>query len=202
MRVTAATKAETRQRILDASLSLFRSGGFEATTTRDIAREAGIATGTLFNYFPTKEAIVMELVSASLEKAGEQFPKRRRNDASLEEDLFLYVSTGLRQLKAIRTFVGPALETGFNPARQSAGDERAGDLRAGHLATVAGLLAEHGVTAPPSAMELQMYWMLYTGVLTHWATDASPKQEDTLAVLDQAIHMFVSWIHNQRKNPT
>ena len=64
MRVTAEQKAITRRRILDVAVKLFRSNGYEATTTRDIAVAAEIATGTLFNYFPTKEAIVGSLVEA------------------------------------------------------------------------------------------------------------------------------------------
>jgi AcrR family transcriptional regulator len=58
MRVTAETKAATRRQILQVSRRLFAEKGFDSTTTRDIALAAGTATGTLFNYFPTKEAIV------------------------------------------------------------------------------------------------------------------------------------------------
>jgi AcrR family transcriptional regulator len=50
MRITIEEKNATRQRIIQAAVALFRTGGFEATTTRDIARASEIATGTLFNY--------------------------------------------------------------------------------------------------------------------------------------------------------
>ena len=63
MRVTAETKAATRQRIVDASRQLFAAKGFEASTTRDIADAAGVASGTLFNYFVTKEAILSSLAA-------------------------------------------------------------------------------------------------------------------------------------------
>jgi hypothetical protein len=39
-----------------------------------------------------------------------------------------------------------------------------------------------------------MYWALYTGVLAIWAADKSPKQEDTLALLDQSLNMFAAWM--------
>ena len=61
MRVTAETKALTRRRILDGARRLFAEQAYDATTTRDIARAADIASGTLFNYFATKEAIVAAL---------------------------------------------------------------------------------------------------------------------------------------------
>ena len=66
MRVTAQTKQATRNRILQAARRLFADNGYDATTTRDIAKEAGIASGTLFNYFPTKEAVVGCLASEAI----------------------------------------------------------------------------------------------------------------------------------------
>jgi hypothetical protein len=39
-----------------------------------------------------------------------------------------------------------------------------------------------------------LYWTLYTGVLAFWSKDASPRQEDTLALLDQSLAMFVGWL--------
>ena len=65
MRITIEEKNATRQRIIQAAVALFRTGGFEATTTRDIARASEIATGTLFNYFDTKEAIVSALLGSA-----------------------------------------------------------------------------------------------------------------------------------------
>ena len=79
MRITHQAKEETRRRILDAAAELFRSRGFDATTTRDIAREAAIAAGTLFNYFESKEAIVARLAQAAL--AWLALPSRKREPA-------------------------------------------------------------------------------------------------------------------------
>src|SRR5262245_20117889 len=69
MRITAEAKAETRQRIIEAASDLFTTEGWENTTTRGIAAEAGIATGTLFNYFESKESIVAAMMSEALSDA-------------------------------------------------------------------------------------------------------------------------------------
>ena len=74
MRVTAETKAATRQRILDAARQLFATGGFDTSTTcGDIADAAGIATGTLFNYFPTKEALLASLAAEAIAGVDRDF---------------------------------------------------------------------------------------------------------------------------------
>src|SRR5262245_52309292 len=122
MRVTADTKSATRQRILAVAEELFRTKGFEATTTRDIARAAEIATGTLFNYFATKEAIVTELAAESLSRARIGFDKRVGETETFEEALFTFVALELRQLRPFRKFILPMLETAFNPLMASEGN--------------------------------------------------------------------------------
>jgi AcrR family transcriptional regulator len=190
MRITLEEKTATRRRIVEAAIDLFRSQGFDATTTRDIARSAEIATGTLFNYFDTKEAIVAELAGEALAKARAALPQES-SQTTFEEDLFTLVAAELRQLRPLRKFIAPFLETALSPivAVRRAG---ADDTRVAHLELVAEIARRHGV-ADLSPVALQMYWALYIGVLAFWAADKSPRQEDTLALLDESLHMFAGW---------
>jgi AcrR family transcriptional regulator len=50
---------ETRERILDAALTLFRRKGFDGATMRDVARTAGLSLGAAYYYFESKEALVL-----------------------------------------------------------------------------------------------------------------------------------------------
>src|SRR4051812_1669167 len=184
MRITVAEKSATRQRILDAAVAAFCARGFEATTTRDIAQSAGIAAGTLFNYFATKEAIVQSLAQEALHKAWSDMSAEPLAK-DLSEALFALVAAELRQLRPLRKYLLPLLESSLSPlaAQRSSGDD---DLRQAHLELVHDLLRQHGVVELPP-LALQVYWTLYTGVLAFWAGDKSPKQEDTLALLDQSL---------------
>jgi AcrR family transcriptional regulator len=49
---------ERRQEILDSALRLFREHGFDEVTVQDVADEAGVATGTVYLYFPSKERLL------------------------------------------------------------------------------------------------------------------------------------------------
>ncbi len=198
-RITKQAKQATRKRILDAAGSLFKGKGFEQATTRDIAQQAGIATGTLFNYFPAKEDIVMTLMTTALDRAAKDFAKQQRTGASLEEDLFLHVATGLRRLKVHRKYVGPALETTLSPLTSSSISTKADAIRIAHLELVQQTITQHGLVFEVWTMAMQLYWTLYTGVLTVWVSDSSPKQEDALAMLDQSIAMYVSWLRDQQE---
>jgi AcrR family transcriptional regulator len=200
MRITAEAKEATRQRILDAAAELFRTRGFDATTTRDIALAAGIATGTLFNYFPTKEAIVGWLAAHALAKARATLA-RQSGGSDLEEDLFALVAAELRQLKPLRRFVRPLLDTLLSPLLAAQQSESADSLRSEHLEIVAERVRRHGLPEL-SPLALQVYWTLYTGVLSFWAGDPSPRQEDTLALLDQSLAMFVAWLRSEAGGTT
>ncbi len=52
---------DKRTAIMEAALKLFTERGFHGTSTAQISKEAGIATGTLFTYFPTKEDLINSL---------------------------------------------------------------------------------------------------------------------------------------------
>jgi AcrR family transcriptional regulator len=51
----------TRERILEAALGLFADRGYEATTMRDVAREAGASLGLAYRYFVSKEEFALAL---------------------------------------------------------------------------------------------------------------------------------------------
>src|ERR1700722_5677023 len=105
MRITAEAKSATRQRILQAAMNLFVTDGWQNTTTRGIAIAAGIATGTLFNYFPTKEAIAATLIGERLQRSGEEFSAGCGDASSLEAELFTLIWSGFSKLREFRKFL-------------------------------------------------------------------------------------------------
>jgi AcrR family transcriptional regulator len=59
--------AARREQILETALKLFAERGFDATSTRQIAKEAGIAEGLIFHYFPTKASLLTAILEDRLE---------------------------------------------------------------------------------------------------------------------------------------
>ncbi len=62
-------KDETRTRIVTVAMELFEKQGFDGTTMEQIAEVADVAKGTLYNYFPVKEAIISAFMRLSAIKA-------------------------------------------------------------------------------------------------------------------------------------
>ncbi len=66
-----------RAQIVDAALGLFATKGFAATTTADICRAAGVSTGSLFHYFPSKQAVFQGMWEFDREEVEEQLAAAR-----------------------------------------------------------------------------------------------------------------------------
>ncbi|MGW8251141.1 MAG: TetR/AcrR family transcriptional regulator [Anaerolineales bacterium] len=54
--------AERRMQIINAAANLFAEKGFHRTTTRDIAEEADVSEGTLYNYFESKDDLLLDIM--------------------------------------------------------------------------------------------------------------------------------------------
>ena len=81
------TKAEREAQILDAATKVFASKGFRAATTREIAAEAGVSEGTIYNYFDSKRDL---LIAMSQRLALESF--QQLDDLPPEEDVRAYIT--------------------------------------------------------------------------------------------------------------
>jgi AcrR family transcriptional regulator len=56
------TVRRRREQILDAAMEVFSRKGFAMATTAEIAREAGVAEGTIYNYFPSKRELFIAVI--------------------------------------------------------------------------------------------------------------------------------------------
>ena len=78
-----AQGAAAREHLYATAIHLIAARGYEATTLRDIAREAGVSVGLLYRYFPSKQAVVIalydELSSEYASRAADMPPGRWRN---------------------------------------------------------------------------------------------------------------------------
>jgi AcrR family transcriptional regulator len=93
--------AARRTHILEAAVKVFAAKGFHSTTIKDIAREAGIADGTIYNYFENKSALLLGIFERLKAAAIQQVP------ATPPSDLREFVKAYLQQ--PLATFQGEHL---------------------------------------------------------------------------------------------
>lgn len=194
MRISEQSKQENRARILEKAAEIFTGKGYEDTTTRDIALASGLATGTLFNYFPSKETLAMTMVTEALGQGREDFLRRCTGKEDLAEELFLFVASGLRRLRPLRPFLGPVLERSLSPFPRKNVCQEGETARLAHLNAVQKIIGRHGFAEAPDYVAMTMYWSLYLGILAFWTNDPSPNQETSHALIDYSIRVFVQVI--------
>ncbi|MCP4005663.1 MAG: TetR/AcrR family transcriptional regulator [bacterium] len=85
----------TVEAILDASAQVFEAHGYAAGTTNRIAERAGVSIGSIYEYFPNKDSIVVALAERELERELQEILSllERAEGRSLEEVLRAFVET-------------------------------------------------------------------------------------------------------------
>ena len=113
-------KQKVTERIIAAAMELFKAHGCEQTTMDDIAEKAEISRGTLFNYFPSKDALLLPWGQEILEQYVQPQLTAYLNaqTPTIEVLRFLFASMSENVLAApdvMRAFVGEALKATNKP---------------------------------------------------------------------------------------
>jgi AcrR family transcriptional regulator len=69
-------KQQTRQRLADEAARLFAEHGYDAVSVSDVAKAAGVAEQTVYNYFPTKPDLVLDRADELLERSRRAVAER------------------------------------------------------------------------------------------------------------------------------
>lgn len=194
-------KEKIRQAILQAALKLFREKGFHEASTRDISRLAGIAEGTLFNYFRTKEDLALYFLEQELALLLDWYERQTKLQASpLPERLFAIVLRHLEQITPYEDFVGAVYLRAFQPDSKLnplSRDRR--ELNRRYLSFIRSLLAAaeaKGELPPLGEMGVYGVALFHAGMITFWLHDFSPGKEKTLATLDRALQFATRLLKN------
>jgi len=185
-------KEQTKEHILSAALQLFREKGLERTTTKEVSKKAGIAEGTLFNYFKTKEDLALYFFQKETEQLIQWFRgERRLQKAPLPEKLFAIVHRQLEYLEPYEEFIGAVFCRALQPTSSlSPLSFDSQELRLKYLRFIRELLSDAEEQEEiPRLGELGAYafGLFYLGIVTHWLQDTSRGKQKTLALLDRAL---------------
>ncbi|MDB6040138.1 MAG: transcriptional regulator [Verrucomicrobiales bacterium] len=187
-------KEKTKQKILAAALRLFREKGLEATTTREICRKAGIAEGTLFNYFKTKEDLALFFFEKETDNLVEWFHSETRlQKAPLPEQLFAIINRQLEYIAPYEDFIGAIFFQSLKThSKLSPLSLQSQELRLRYLKFISEVLAAAEERKEiPNVGDLGVYGvgLFYIGIVMHWLHDSSQGKQRTLALLDRSLKL-------------
>jgi AcrR family transcriptional regulator len=179
----SAQGAAARDRLYDTAIGMISDRGYEATTMREIAREAGVSVGLLYRYFPSKQAVIIalydELSAAYACQAASMKPGKwsDRFIFALESSLEVLRPHAVPLRALIPVLIGDP-DDGVFAARTAFSRQR---VQRVFEAAVAG-----SVDAPkaPSAEALgRLLYLVHLAVLLWWLLDKTKKQRATLALV-------------------
>ena len=110
-------KANNRSLIINAGIKVFLEKGISNATVRDIIRKTSLASGTFYNYFKSKEEVLIAALDESAIEIGQELRSQRKDAKNLEEfiysqinpffefardhsELFMIMSSNLNDVKA------------------------------------------------------------------------------------------------------
>lgn len=100
---------QTRERLLDAALAEFRAGGAASADVATIVRAAGVAHGTFFFHFPTKEHVLLELERREEDRMAERLGRF----VARPHDVRGLLAEVVAAMKALERRLGPHLFRDF-----------------------------------------------------------------------------------------
>jgi AcrR family transcriptional regulator len=191
------TKSDaTRGRILDAALQLFRDQGFEATTMREIAESAVVATGAAYYYFDSKDAIVLAFYDQAQKDMEARLEEVLAGSRDLSGRLRGIVQVKLDYFEPSRRFLG-ALAVHTDPSHPlSPFSAQTREIRENDMRFFARAVDGSRVRVPDDLRSYlpRLLWMYQMGVILFWINDRSTAQKKTQALIDKSLQVVVRLI--------
>jgi AcrR family transcriptional regulator len=174
-----AKAEQTRGAIVEAALRLFRENGYEATTMRAIAQEAGVATGNAYYYFSSKETLVQELYARNQAEHGAAVRPVLDSEARLGPRLRGTLRTLIDTQAAYHDFGGKLYSSALEPsAAKDAAVAVFGEVVSGSRSRVPADLRER---LP------ELLWLYSMGVTLYWSHDTSPECANTYRLIEVTV---------------
>jgi AcrR family transcriptional regulator len=181
---------QTRAAIVEAALRLFRETGYEGTTMRAIAREAGVSTGNAYYYFSSKEELIREFYARNQAEHEAACRPLLAAETGFAPRLRGTVRALIDVLGPYHTFAAKFFKHAAEPSNPlspfSAESSPARDAA----------LALYAEVVDGSALRLdrdlrgrlpELLWLYSLGIVMFWVHDTSPGCAKTYELIDRTV---------------
>jgi AcrR family transcriptional regulator len=186
---------DTRRKIYDAALELFREKGFEQTTMRDIAAKAQVALGGAYYYFPSKDAIVLDFYRYTQESSHEVILEDLAKHRTLKDRIRCVLEKRLELLHPNRKFCAALFRHAPDSADPLSPFSEASRPIREHAVEHMRLAMEGGDVKVPSDLKPRLpylLWLYQMGLIMFWLYDRSPSQERSRRLTEKSLGLLVN----------
>ena len=185
---------ETRRRIYESALELFREEGFEPATMRDIASKAGVALGAAYYYFSSKEAIVLAFYEEMQESSHDAILQALDGRKKLKDRLRCVLEMRLQLLAPNRKFCDALFRHAPDPRDPlSPFSEPTRPIRERAIEQLR-IAVEGGDVKIPSDIKARLpflLWLYQMGIILFWLYDRSPRQQRTGLLMEKSLGLVI-----------
>lgn len=192
---TTQRAEDTRRKIYDAAMELFREKGFEATTMRDIAARAGVALGGAYYYFSSKDAIVLAFYKEIQESSNPLVLDSLANRKKLKDRIRCVIDKRLELLAPNRKFCAalfPHAPDRTDPLSPFSDETRSIRDAAIEQMRIAIEGSEAKIPHDLKPRLPYLLWLYQMALVMFWLYDHSPNQERTERLLDKSLSLLVN----------
>ncbi len=184
---------KTRERIVATALRLFKERGFEATTMRAIAAEAGVSVGNAYYYFSSKE----QLIQAYYDRAQGEHEAACRELLAVETSFAARLSGVLRAWVRVsepyHEFAAKFFKHAAEPSNPlSPFSAESAPARESSIAIYREVVegSADRIDSELRAELPELLWLLSMGVVLFWVHDTSPGCERTYRLVDRTVPLL------------
>ena len=188
---------QTRELILGTALRLFRENGYDATTMRVIAQEAGVSVGNAYYYFASKEHLIQAFYDSLISQHRVVARPRLEGVRDLSTRLRITVASHIELMQPYHAFAGGFFKTAADPTSPlSPFSTESTPARTEEVAFFREVLDGSDAKIPRQLRaELpELLWLFHMGVVMYWVHDTSEGVTRTFELIDRAAPLVVKLI--------
>lgn len=192
---TTPRAEDTRRKIYEAAMELFREKGFDATTMRDIASKAGVALGGAYYYFSAKDAIVLAFYDEMQESLNEPILESLAGQKRLKDRLRCLLEKRLELLAPNRKFCAALFRhapDSADPLSPFSDETRAIREAAVEHMRIAIDGSDLKIPADLKPRLPYLLWLYQMALIMFWLYDRSPNQERTRQLMEKSLGLLIN----------
>ncbi len=198
LKVTKTQKgAQTKTLIENTALELIRKRGYEKTTMRAIAQQAGVSLGNAYHYFPSKEHLIQAFYKRTHEEHLAAAIPAIENETDLKARLLTVVRLKIATLEPYHQFAAVLFKTAAHPQSPlNPFADESHPVRKDSIRLLEEVLKGAKMRIPDDLRAELPYllWVFHMGIILFWIHDKSKKQARTYRLIDQTVDLVIQLV--------
>ncbi|MEP6689900.1 MAG: TetR family transcriptional regulator [Gemmatimonadaceae bacterium] len=188
---------ETRARILETALELFRDRGYDETTMRAIAAQAHVSLGNAYYYFTSKETLIQAFYGRTHEEHLAASAPMLATRHTLKARLAGVMHAKLDTIEPYHRFAGVLFKTAADPASPLHPFSAESAQVREESTRLFGEVVDGADARVPDDLRAELprlLWLYHMGIVLFWIHDNSPKRARSRKLVEMSVDLIATLI--------